>query len=332
MMWSRVADAFRSGRRLCLVVVGVVAVGFASAGAAFAASWKVQAIPRGVPDLNAVSCSSPRACTAVGSGPPVLRSNGTKWSIEQTAKPASATSWSFAGVSCPSPTTCMAVGWFWIKHVRTVALAERWDGFRWQVLPLPLPGPKLSGLSAVSCTSVDACTAVGVYGSLPLLPSAVTFAGGVSLVERWNGSTWSIQRTPKTGGALSGVSCAARMLCTAVGANTAGDMIALRWAGRGWSMSKTPGPATQFWGVSCPSAKVCTIVGDANVGSGGASPVVTEWDGLRWTQPPPGADAVIGKTISVVGVSCTSARACTAVGFDGQVFEWNGAHAAMQWT
>ena len=58
--------------------------------------------------------------------------------------------------------------------------------------------------------------------------------------------------------------------------------------------------------------------------------MVTEWDGLRWTQPPPGADAVIGKTISVVGVSCTSARACTAVGFDGQVFEWNGAHAASQ--
>ena len=331
MVWSSagepVAGAFRWGRQFCLVVAGVVAVGFGSVGAAVAARWRVQAIPRGAPNLNAVSCSSAKACTAVGDGPEVLRSNGTEWSIQETAKPASASSWSFGGVSCPSATACIAVGSLWIKGVRSVALVERWNGSSWEVQPLPLPGSEPSGLSAVSCTSATACTAVGGYAVLDTGPTPDADSG-VSLVERWNGSTWSIQRTPTTL-ALNGVSCAAPMLCTAVWLNLAGDPVALRWAGRGWSLSKAPsGLGTDFWAVSCPSVKVCTIVGEFNGGSGGGYAVVTEWDGLRWRSPPPAVSN--NDAFSFHGVTCTSARACTAVGPDAVAVEWNGSHVSSQ--
>jgi hypothetical protein len=81
----------------------------------------------------------------------------------------------------------------------------------------------------VSCTSATACTAAGFYSN------ATTT---VTLAERWNGTTWSIQTTPNpTGGSgstLDGVSCASAKACTAVGGynnGTTGVTLAERWNG-----------------------------------------------------------------------------------------------------
>jgi hypothetical protein len=81
----------------------------------------------------------------------------------------------------------------------------------------------------VSCASATACTAVGDYNN---------GTTGVTLAERWNGSTWSIQPTPNPAGApvslLNGVSCASATACTAVGGynnGTAGVTLAERWNG-----------------------------------------------------------------------------------------------------
>ena len=55
----------------------------------------------------------------------------------------------------------------------------------------------------------------------------------VTLAERWNGASWSIQRTPSPGGkndsGLDSVSCASKTACTAVGGftNHAGTTMAL---------------------------------------------------------------------------------------------------------
>jgi hypothetical protein len=274
-------------------------------------------------ELSAVSCSSPRACTAVGdgltqasTGPPVLRWSGTKWSIQQSAKPGAAKYWTFAGVSCPSATDCIAVGRLDTKTSRSEALAERWDGSGWRVLPISTPdeASKRSELSGVSCTSPRACTAVGDYGNYR------------SLVERWNGSTWSTQRTPKISRGLTGVSCISQRQCTAVGDNGDSTPIVLRWAAGRWSLSEVLGSGEELFGVSCASATVCTAVGDYSAGSGSFQPVLAQWDGMRWTDPslPLAAFDATG----LYGVACTSARACTAVGDFGTALEWNGS----QWT
>jgi len=67
-------------------------------------------------------------------------------------------------------------------------IAERWDGARWTIrrLPVPLvpPGEESSvGPASVSCTSAAACTTVGTTQNQ-------------TMAERWNGSTWIVQRTP----------------------------------------------------------------------------------------------------------------------------------------
>ncbi len=87
------------------------------------------------------------------------------------------------------------------------------------------PGP-------VSCTSPSACTAIGHVG----LHSDL-------LIERWNGTKWSIQRLPDTSIELSDVSCTAQALCTAVGYQVgmgSPGVIAARWSSGKWSISEAP--------------------------------------------------------------------------------------------
>ena len=54
-------------------------------------------------------------------------------------------------------------------------------------------------LAGVSCTSATACTAVGNYRN-----SAGKL---VTLAERWNGTSWTIQPTPNPTGAPAAASC-----------------------------------------------------------------------------------------------------------------------------
>jgi hypothetical protein len=221
-----VAIVFRYRQSRLGLVALVAALWFAGAGAASASVWKRQAIPRGIKQLFAVSCSSARACTAVGgfedsSDPPVIRLSGTVWSIQRTAKPVASRGWLFNAVSCPSAADCMAVGASQTRSGRPAALTERWNGSSWQVLPVPTPMSRTrpSFLSDVSCTSPNACTAVGAWGR----PAPGTETPRFGLIERWNGSMWSIQRAPKRSWLLSAVSCSSLRLCTAVGYDV------LRW-------------------------------------------------------------------------------------------------------
>jgi len=94
-----------------------------------------------------------------------------------------------------------------------VTLAERWNGRKWAVQPMPRV--KDGALRRVSCSSVRVCTAVGYH------------ARG-TLAARWNGRKWVVQRTPSPSATnnpsgtskseLVGVSCSSATACTAVGA------------------------------------------------------------------------------------------------------------------
>ena len=80
------------------------------------------------------------------------------------------------------------------------------------------PRAPFSFLTAVSCASSSACSAVGGYGN--------SSGTQVALAERWDGTSWVIQPTPRLpGGAsllfgLTGVACTSATGCTAVGLAT----------------------------------------------------------------------------------------------------------------
>ena len=72
---------------------------------------------------------------------------------------------------------------------------EQWNGSRWTVRRAPDPaGATVSFLSGVSWVSPKSCLASGF---------SVNGSGvGLSLVERWNGTQWSIQRSPNPAAAV----------------------------------------------------------------------------------------------------------------------------------
>jgi hypothetical protein len=297
--------------------------------------------------------SGRRAAVAVASCVALCLANAdtaaaSAWSIQRTPNPVGATDSVLSGVSCTSPTTCTAVGYFTDRKGVGVPLAERWNGTTWTVQRTPNPvGATSSLLFDVSCVSPRACTAVGSFTKR----SAMT----VPLVERWNGTSWSIQSTPNpsqaTGGRasyLGGVACASRTTCTAVGfsgnsAGTSGVTLTERWSGAGWSIQRTPHPADAeasfLSAVSCVSPRSCTAVGYfTNRASVGVT-LAERWNGTDWaiqrTPTPTGAAAV-----QLVGVSCASSRICTAVGYftiitgiDVMLSErWNGTGWTIQRT
>lgn len=248
-------------------------------------------------NLSSVSCTSKRACIAVGyytspTGAGALAAlwDGVHWTIQTTPKPDGATSSFLSGVSCTSATACTAVGSYNTVKGDSGTLAESWDGTNWTIQTTPNPvDANDTGLSAVSCTSAAACISLGTYAS----PAAQT---GGTVAEGWDGTSWTIQTPPdsiaSTTGTPLGVSCASAV-CTAVGsyANSAGiaATLAERWDGRNWTVQGTPNPAgatsNYLSAVSCPSAAACTAVGSYAPGSGKSVMLAERYsDSPRWTR------------------------------------------------
>ena len=94
---------------------------------------------------------------------------------------------------------------------------EHWDGAAWTDTSASVPGSTAPGmLAGISCVSAASCWAVGSTGSLNNGSSGAQLQ---SLVEYWNGSSWSVQPSPNVT-ALSffnSVSCVPSVGCLADG-------------------------------------------------------------------------------------------------------------------
>jgi len=319
-------------------------------------SWAIQTTPNptGAKDtfLSGVACPSATACTAVGE---YVNSaghyetlaevwNGTSWAIQTTPNPTGVKGAFLFGVSCKSAAACTAVGDYENKGGSYAPLAEAWDGTSWAIQATANPaGAESTYLSDVSCTSADACVAIGDYEE----------SGGeyMTLAEVWNGTIWAIQTTPNPTGAigtsLSGVSCKSAAACTAVGdyENSAGSFLTFAevWNGTSWALQSAPSPTgatgTFLSQVSCPSATACTAAGAYENSAGSYLTLAEVWNGTSWAiQATPNPTGVKGTFLS--GVSCKSAAACTAVGDDENsagsyaplAEAWNGTSWAIETT
>jgi hypothetical protein len=226
--------------------------------------------------LEAVSCVSATNCTAVGSyGTPASSAlglplaehwNGSTWKVQYPPAPAGSGDSTLYGVSCPTATSCTAVG-SWQTGQGYAAFIERGSGSSWTVGTGSLPaGATGGGLSAVSCTSSSACIAAGAYTG----GSAGT--GGRPLAMRYSHGSWTASQPPipaTRSGGLTGISCvltpAGVSDCTAVGVATlnANNALAEYWNGRQWAQQPTAAPASgkTLAGVSCAADGTCTAVG-----------------------------------------------------------------------
>jgi hypothetical protein len=315
---------------------------FASASGALAASpaWTIEKSPNATlsgGQLESVSCSSPRACTAVGnhvdtSGITITlaeRWNGSIWQRQPTPDPASDTIPSVApellGVSCPTGAFCAAVGDYQ-EPAGGVSIADLWNGSYWKWQPFPVPANSAgAGLTQVSCTSATFCEAVGSYFDESDGQTA-------PLAAAWNGTSWRLQSTPSltSTAAFTALSCTSPESCEAWGGGTAsnsGPEIAERWNGSSWQLQTVPSNAAAVDSLSCPSATFCEAV---------APGAAYNWNGSQWnaqTLPSSVSSAALN------GVSCTWPRFCEAVGTAndngndvGVAAVWNGDEWSAQTT
>lgn len=260
------------------------------------------------------------------------------WTIQSTPSPAGSTASRLAFVSCTAANACTSVGEYVNSGAVEVPLGERWNGSSWSAQAPPSPASALwSELLGVSCASSVWCSAVGPYE---------VSSAHKALAEVWNGTEWAIQTVPNPSGAISSellsVSCTSSTACTAVGHYTTSSSsatLADRWDGTSWVAQTPPNPSgateSSLLGVSCTSSTSCIAVGYYYDSAGERKTLAESWNGESWSiQTTPNRE---GATRNILlGVSCTSSSACTAVGGDFPstgpqetlAERWNG----TQWT
>jgi len=295
--------------------------------------------------LNAIACTTPSFCFAVGSrqdaGVPdrrlVEQWNGTKWTIPPSGINVPFTA-VLRAVSCRTSNDCFAVGDFYEFEGGPHTLVDHWDGRRWSMVPSPIPRPSQgSALLGVSCTTGTACIAVGYTNAVPL-------------VEQWNGHTWSVVPSEhplrrQAGSVLTSVKCTSNTNCVAVGHNggliypqinppgdrklrkcatadphcIVADSLIEQWNGTTWSIVASPnlsGYESGLFAVKCATATDCVAVGGPSFQAPNFAPgrrLIEHWNGTTWSivanrGPAPTAISYLA------GVSCGTATNCVAVG------------------
>ncbi len=339
-----------------VLAAAVLAAPVAGAGVSPAArAWRIEPSP--VPakafasQLDAVSCSGPGSCVAVGSGSypsghqlahqlaliEVL--SGGTWTIASNPAVRGATASPLAGVSCPAAGFCVAVGYARYAHPQAAfdALAETWNGTSWSRDVLPVPaGASEPSLAAVSCQAAGVCVAVGNY-----IDSKTDQYR--PLAERLDGHTWSVVPAPDPRGAsgnseFTGIDCAALASCEAVGNvsynDTLQSVFAYGLSGSTWTRQRQvnpgPDPGNTDGAVSCSGATDCTSVGSVYVVSQTA--LAEQWNGSTWVRQATPAP-VDRPENALYDVSCASGTSCVAVGVSARTVTsakqamaevWNG--------
>ena len=231
--------------------------------------------------------------------------------------------------------TGVALGVFVTGLISVVPATSATESAHWAIVPSPNPGTNGNFPSGVSCVSARSCTAVGELDNIS--------SSEQTLIESWNGTTWSVVPSPNHGpfgSILNAVSCVSSTSCWAVGYSNIGDEQTLieSWNGTTWSVVPSPdvGRALNaLYGVSCISATSCRAVGFYNTNDDPSTAVtrtlVETWNGRRWfVAPSPNKRS---RTSLFFGVSCISATSCRAVGYyetttgseQTLIESWNGA-------
>jgi len=195
--------------------------------------------------LNGVVDLSPANAWAVGlgSGGALLEHwNGSAWSTVTIPDP-DFTPGADESISASSATDVWVAGTTVNTATGTTsAEALHFNGTAWTVVPMAQPGTNTPTIGAVTAISATNAWAVGED------IGATSAVGGSTLIEHWNGTSWSIVPSPTPGGdpGLTGVAARGSGDVYAVGSNLPSinggvvQGLILRWNGNTWSQDTDP--------------------------------------------------------------------------------------------
>lgn len=279
--------------------------------------------------FTGVTCSSAADCWAVGvyvnstnRGQTLIEQwNGSSWSLITSPDTSTSTDNDLLGGTCTSAADCWAVGHYALGIVDQT-LIERWNGTSWSIIPSPNYGTSYNhDLRSVTCSSASDCWAVGSYDNS---------SGTQTLIERWNGISWSIVPSPNypsptgDGNYLVAATCNSTSDCWAVGSYYNGNGVPQTlieyWDGQSWSIVPSPNNGAthnELDSVTCTSTTDCWAVGSYYNNSNFEQTLVEYWDGQSWSIVP--SPNVLSPTNTtwhnhLDSVTCSSAADCWAVG------------------
>jgi hypothetical protein len=197
--------------------------------------------------LYSAACPTADSCITVGqytvhggSAEPFIETlSGGKWTPATVPLPgdaATARPGGLFGISCVAADECLAVGQYEDRSAQARSLVETRSGSTWTATAPPLPGDAAAaqkwnkqlsntGLEAVACQALGACTANGSY----------TTGNGalVGMIDTLSSGKWTTMKAPLPSGAattkqhsfFSATLCPAPGNCVAVGAYESADGI-----------------------------------------------------------------------------------------------------------
>ncbi len=244
--------------------------------------------------------------------------NGTSWSVVSSPNPGTNNN-VLNGVVAVSANDVWAVGTY--RHVDGVylTLVEHWDGSSWSVVSSPSPGEGGNELYEVAPVSANDMWAVGNYYSY-------TEGNWKTLIEHWDGSSWSVLSSPSVGtgyNILRGVAAVSANDVWAVGDYFDGGVyltLVEHWDGSDWAMVSSPNVGTSensLFGITAVSINDVWVAGTYRNGSDRDQTLVEHWDGSSWSvvsSPNPsainnwlnGVAALSANDVWTVGVTATN--------------------------
>ena len=259
-------------------------------------SWRVQPSPnrggRALDDeLNGVAAASSKNAWAVGSYANsrghivtlVEHWNGRAWKVQPS--PNRGVGDELDAVAAVSKNDAWAVGSFLTNPGVEETLVEHWNGRSWKVQPSPDPGTRHNWLYGVAAVSPSRVWAVGYH-------STDGPGSRRPLIERYNGRSWKVQRTPGSVGSSSGAELVSVAADSATRAWAVGytptfpeRTLIEHWNGRRWKVEPSSNPGSvgnELLGVAAASPSDIWAVGIH--GTGGASKVlILHSGGHGWT-------------------------------------------------
>jgi hypothetical protein len=313
-------------------------------------TWQIQksANPEVISFLNGVTAISARDMWTVGGHNDFLnthhltlaeQSRGGRWRVAPSVNESS-TENEFFSTSAVSASDIWAVGIYQSGNTPGKTLIENWNGTSWQLSPSPNVNGVENVLVSVSASSANNVWAVGY--------TEQNLSNYQTLVEHWDGSTWSIVPSPNVGSigsVFSSVTALSQNNVWAVGDDTidfsSSQTLVEHWDGTQWSVVSSPSIASQenqLSGISAITANNIWAVGSAtNNTTGGVQTLVEQWDGTAWnivSSPNPSGSSP--SVDGLQGVATVSANDVWAVGYSENASgtlqtlteQWNG----TQWS
>ena len=240
--------------------------------------------------LTGISCATASVCFATDADSSgqnlvyVTTDGGVTWTISFNLASDSQAGISapFGAITCPSATTCFAVGGSGLIATTTDGGANwRTDNSSSNVT-----------LTGVSCPDTNTCYA--------------TASDSTILHTTDNGGIWDVQMGTNP---YAAISCPSPAVCFAVGSGgvNPGAVSATANGGAAWTRQQPAGTTRSIHGISCPNVLTCFAVAFDTI-------LTTHDGGVTWTT------RTLTTTDQLTGISCPDVNTCYAVGWPGAIY------------